>query len=71
MNTDPAHRQPADKGEFKRGPNTEAVDTAQKNVTEGYGSAGKASHISAKPDKGSDASAGRPEDQGKASTRGQ
>lgn len=36
--------------DVKRGPNEERVETAQENVTEGYGSSGKASIISAKPD---------------------
>jgi hypothetical protein len=59
--SDPADRPTTGKEHFKRGPNTEPVDTAQKNVTEGYGSSGKASIMSGEPDKGSDASAARPE----------
>ncbi|RZI77097.1 MAG: hypothetical protein EOP38_28895 [Rubrivivax sp.] len=61
---DPADRARAGKDDFKRGPNTEPVDTAQKNVTQGYGSAGKASIMSGEPDKGSDVSAARPERKG-------
>lgn len=36
--------------EIDRGPNEEAVSTAQENVTEGYGSSRKAARISGKPD---------------------
>jgi hypothetical protein len=38
------------KSTLKRGPNQEAVETAQENVTEGYGSSTKDSIISGKPD---------------------
>ena len=40
-------RQNADK--VSRGPNEEAVDTAQENVSEGYGASGKAGIISGQP----------------------
>lgn len=67
---DPAQVQHADKDDAKRGPNTEAVDTAQKNVTEGYGSPGKASIMSGKPDKGTDAEATRAKDEQGAPSKG-
>lgn len=41
---------PASEQSVKRGPNEEKIGTAQDNVTKGYGSSGKASIISGKPD---------------------
>ena len=41
---------PASEQNVKRGPNEEEIGTAQDNVTTGYGSSGKASIISGKPD---------------------
>lgn len=52
--------------DVKRGPNQEAVNTAQDNVTEGFNSPGKASIISGKPDGDVQGGAGRNNDQGKA-----
>ena len=50
----------------ERGPNEEARETAQENVTEGYGSPGKASTISGKPDGDTSGGPGRNNDQAKA-----
>jgi hypothetical protein len=50
----------------ERGPNEEARETAQENVTEGYGSPGKASIISGKPDGDTSGGPGRNNDQAKA-----
>lgn len=50
----------------KRGPNEEAVEAAQENVTEGYASADKASIISGKPDGDMSGGPDRNSDQAKA-----
>lgn len=65
MNT-PTPRHPDRTEHVKRGPNEEARDTAQENVTEGYGSARKASIISGKPDGDTGGGPGRNNDQAKA-----
>ena len=50
MGTTPAKQTRPGTDDVDRGPNEEAVSTAQENVNEGYGSAGKAAIISGKPD---------------------
>lgn len=45
------------------GPNEEKIGTAQENVTEGYGSSGKASIISGKPDSHTHGNSGSNNDQ--------
>ncbi|HIV70212.1 MAG TPA: hypothetical protein H9903_04700 [Candidatus Aquabacterium excrementipullorum] len=57
-------RQNADK--VSRGPNEEAVDTAQENVSEGYGASGKAGIISGQPDGDTQGGPGANNDQGRA-----
>ncbi|RRS02729.1 hypothetical protein EIP75_19300 [Aquabacterium soli] len=49
MANTPKQAKPGDE-DIARGPNEEAVTTAQENVTEGYGASGKAAIISGKPD---------------------
>jgi hypothetical protein len=51
MNIKAPKRTETDKADEARGPNEEAVNTAQENVSTGYGSPGKASIISGKPDR--------------------
>lgn len=54
--------------DVERGPNEEATSTAQDNVSKGYGSAGKASIISGKPDGDTGGGPGRNNEQGKAAS---
>jgi hypothetical protein len=68
MNT-PSNSPPTSSEDVKRGPNQEAVDTAQENATQGFGSAGKASIISGKPDGDTQGGPGRNNDQAQAPSK--
>lgn len=56
---------PASELNLKRGQNEEKIGAAQDNVTKGYGSSGKASIISGKPDGGKQGGPGANNDQAK------
>ena len=57
---------PSGRRASQRGPNEEAVKTAQENVTQGYGHAGKARIMSGKPDGDTQGGPGANHEEGRA-----